>query len=135
MSTIEALASGLLQTTVQGSVAVLVVWAICRAIPRLPASAKCALWWLASAKLLVSLAVIELIGLPVIPAGLLRPAPAASPVPSGQPETLALFCGAGPCARESATDRTATQPHAASRSAAVSAATGLSSREALMLAM
>src|SRR6185436_19458423 len=35
---------------------VAVVWAVCRLLPGLPASLRCALWWLACLKVLVSLA-------------------------------------------------------------------------------
>ena len=102
MTWIDLLARGLLQTTVQGSVAVLIVWVICRAIPRLPASAKCALWWVASAKLLISLAAIEPIGLPVVPPGLLTSTPEVVSASHDRAETLRVYCGAGPCARDDA---------------------------------
>ena len=104
MTAIDVLARGLLQSTVQGSVAVLVVLAICRAFPRLPAGAKCALWWVASAKLLISLAAIEPIGLPIVPAGVLSPSPSMATY-RDQIETLRVYCGAGPCSGGDVTER------------------------------
>ena len=39
-----------------GTLFVLAVWLLCRLAPRLPAGLRCALWWLASLKLLLGLA-------------------------------------------------------------------------------
>ncbi len=58
----------------QGGLAILLVWGICRAFPRLPAGARCWLWRLAVAKLLLALLLPGAIPLP------LRPAPAEVPV-------------------------------------------------------
>lgn len=60
----------------QGGLFILAVWLLCRWAPRLPAAARCWLWWLAGAKLLVGLAWLEPLPLPLLPA-----APAAGPAP------------------------------------------------------
>jgi len=135
MTSIEVLARGLLQTTVQGSVAVLVVWAICRAIPRLPASAKCALWWVASAKLLVSIAAIEPVGLTILPPNMLTPAPVVSPLSGTQAETLRVHCGAGPCSGDGAINRTVPAAPGDTRSAGAPVSALVPAREAILAAI
>src|SRR5947207_5227302 len=57
-----------LRAAVQGSVALLVVWAACAVLPRLPAPARCGLWRLAYAKLLVALFWVTPVDLPLLPA-------------------------------------------------------------------
>jgi len=52
-----------------GAVALSVVWLVCRAWPRLPASAQCWLWRLAYLKLLLGLVRLPAVVLPVLPAG------------------------------------------------------------------
>ncbi len=135
MTAIDVLARGLLQTTVQGSVAVLIVWVICRAIPRLPASAKCALWWVASAKLLVSLATIEPIGVPVVPSGLLASTPAAMPSSLDPAESLRVYCGVGPCARDDAKERIVTPTPTVTTRAAGPVSRAITTGEVIMLAV
>jgi bla regulator protein blaR1 len=135
MTAIDVLARGLFQTTVQGSVAVLIVWVICRAIPRLPASAKCALWWVASAKLLVSLATIEPIGVPVVPSGLLASTPAAMPSLLDPAESLRVYCGVGPCARDDAKGRIVTPTPTLTTRAAGPVSRAITTGEVLMLAV
>jgi len=135
MTPIDVLARGLLQTTVQGSAAVLVVWAICRAIPRLPAGARCALWWVASAKLLVSLAAIEPVGLTILPAGLLTPPPVVSPSSGAQAETLQVHCGDGPCSHVSTIDRMVTASPGNIRSLGASLAQVSPARDAILAAI
>ena len=135
MISIEVLARGLLQTAVQGSVAVLVVWAICRAIPRLPASAKCALWWVASAKLLVSLAAIEPVGLTILPPNMLTPAPVVSPLSGTQAETLRVHCGAGPCSGDGAIDRTLPAAPGDTRSGGAPISALVPARDAILAAI
>lgn len=48
------------------------IWAVCRLVPRLPASARGWLWWLACLKLVVDLAGVAPVSLPLLPAA---PAP------------------------------------------------------------
>src|SRR5215472_9084472 len=55
----------LVQAAAMGTVFVLAVWMVCRAAPRLPAGARCALWWLASLKLVLGLAWPAPISLPL----------------------------------------------------------------------
>ena len=55
------------RASVQGALAVLAVWAVCRLFPRLPASLRCGLWWLACLKLVVGLVWATPVPLPVLP--------------------------------------------------------------------
>ncbi|HVR11332.1 MAG TPA: hypothetical protein VMW75_25030, partial [Thermoanaerobaculia bacterium] len=48
-----ALVRQLAQAALMGTLFVLAVWLLCRLAPRLPAGLRCALWWLASLKLLL----------------------------------------------------------------------------------
>src|SRR5215470_19464109 len=57
----------LAQAAALGTLFVAAVWLVCRAAPRLPAGARCALWWLASLKLVL---------------GLVWPAPISLPLPT-----------------------------------------------------
>ncbi len=59
--------SSIVRASLQGAVFVLLVWAVCRLLPRIPASVKCTLWWLATLKMLVALAWIEPPALRVLP--------------------------------------------------------------------
>lgn len=65
----------------QGALAVAAVWLLCR-VRRLPAAARCGLWWLVSLKLLVDLAGLPAVSLPLLPPAAsdgLVPAAAAPP--------------------------------------------------------
>lgn len=64
----EILATAMVRATLHGAVAIAAVWAICRLFPRIPASLRCGLWWLACLKLLVALVWVEPIPLAVLPA-------------------------------------------------------------------
>jgi beta-lactamase regulating signal transducer with metallopeptidase domain len=57
----------LLLASLEGGAVILVVWGLTRAFPGLPVAARCALWWLASLRLLVGL-VGAPIGVPLLPA-------------------------------------------------------------------
>ncbi|BDI30872.1 hypothetical protein CCAX7_29230 [Capsulimonas corticalis] len=70
-------AATMLRASVQGGALILVVWALCRFAPRIPASARCWLWWLASAKLLISLCCVGGVALPLLPGGTHAPKAAA----------------------------------------------------------
>src|SRR4028119_451268 len=70
---LESVLEALGRASLQGAAAIAVVWLVCRLFPRLPASLRCGLWWLASLKLLIALVWIEPIPLPLLPA----PEPAA----------------------------------------------------------
>lgn len=56
------------RASLHGAVAIAAVWLVCRLFPRLPASLRCGLWWLACLKLLVALVWVEPIPLAVLPA-------------------------------------------------------------------
>ena len=45
---IDTLLPRLLAASIQGTLLVTLVWALCRALPRLSAYARCWLWWLVS---------------------------------------------------------------------------------------
>ncbi len=66
-----------------GSLTAASVGIVCRCLPRLPASVRAWLWWLACAKLLLGFCVMSPISLPLLPA----PAPAAhsAPAPAAMP--------------------------------------------------
>jgi beta-lactamase regulating signal transducer with metallopeptidase domain len=64
----------LARESVSGAVLAGAVWAACRTLPALPASARAMLWWVVSLKLLVGLAWVAPVSLPVLPAGELLPA-------------------------------------------------------------
>jgi bla regulator protein BlaR1 len=81
----------LAHAALMGTLFVLAVWLLCRLAPRLPAGLRCALWWLASMKLLLGLAWLAPPTLPLLPptattaaAWLLAspPTPALPPAPS-----------------------------------------------------
>jgi bla regulator protein BlaR1 len=50
------LLDALLRASLQGALFVGAVWAVCRLLPELPASLRCALWWLACLKIVAGLA-------------------------------------------------------------------------------
>ncbi|MCY1073867.1 M56 family metallopeptidase [Archangium lansingense] len=58
----------LLQVTWQGALWALVVWAITRLLPKLPASVRTTLWWLVGLKCLVGLCMPGAVRLPLLPA-------------------------------------------------------------------
>lgn len=62
------LAALVLRASLQGALAVALVWAVCRLAPRLPAAVRCGLWWLACGRLLLALAWPSAVALPVLPA-------------------------------------------------------------------
>ena len=62
------LLDALVRASVQGALFVGAVWAVCRLFPRLPAGFRCALWWLACLKILVSFAWVSPVELPLLPA-------------------------------------------------------------------
>ncbi len=64
----EALSHNLIRASIHGAAFVLLIWIMCRLLPRIPASVKCTLWWLAALKLLVVLAWVEPVPLRVLPA-------------------------------------------------------------------
>jgi beta-lactamase regulating signal transducer with metallopeptidase domain len=63
-----ALLDALLRASLQGGLVIALVWALCRLAPRMPAGLRAGLWWLASLKLLVTLAWIQPVALPLLPA-------------------------------------------------------------------
>jgi beta-lactamase regulating signal transducer with metallopeptidase domain len=64
----EILLAAIGRASLHGAVAIAAVWTVCRLFPRLPASLRCGLWWLACLKLLVALVWVEPIPLAVLPA-------------------------------------------------------------------
>src|SRR5437879_13402609 len=67
----------------QGGVAIAMVWALCRLIPRLPGRIQCWLWRLAYLKLLVALLWAVPLELPVLP-----PQASASPLADGRRQAV-----------------------------------------------
>jgi len=100
------LASALLRASWHGGVALVAVWLLCNALPRLPAAGRCWLWRAAIAKLLLSFTVAGTVALPLLPvqvlsgkarkaqssrevAGETSPAGTASDAATAAPETAA----------------------------------------------
>jgi bla regulator protein blaR1 len=81
---LEVVFDALSGASIAGGVLALGVLALCIAIGRLPAAARCTLWWLVSLKLLVGLSSIEPVAVPILP-----PASAATSVLSA-PATATL---------------------------------------------
>jgi len=77
------------RASIAGAVVALAVWALCGAFGRLPAAARCTLWWLVSLKLLVGLVWIEPVAVPLLPGAADAPVAMSAPVvaarSSGQP--------------------------------------------------
>ncbi|RPJ57433.1 MAG: hypothetical protein EHM23_20585 [Acidobacteria bacterium] len=71
----------LVRASVQGGIFILFVWAACRLIPRLPASARCTLWWLASLKLAVAFLCVDPLPIPVLDPPPPAPVESVSAVP------------------------------------------------------
>ncbi|MCW3099679.1 MAG: hypothetical protein JWL77_5297 [Chthonomonadaceae bacterium] len=61
-------AESLLHACWQGALLVVAIAILCRALTRLPAGARCALWWLACLKLLLGLVWIPPVAVPLLPA-------------------------------------------------------------------
>jgi beta-lactamase regulating signal transducer with metallopeptidase domain len=57
----------LLRASIDGAIAVALVWLLCRAIPRLTGATRAWLWWLAAAKFVVALVWTAPIPLPLLP--------------------------------------------------------------------
>ncbi len=70
----DVLLPRLLAASVQSTILVAVVWALCRLVPRLSAATRCWLWWLVALQLLVGLAWSSPMGLPLLPAETVQPA-------------------------------------------------------------
>lgn len=89
--------AALVRASIGGAVAVAVVWAIGRLLPRLSPAVRATLWWLATAKCLVSLVWISPLELPVLPAATLKVAQvsgasaAVDPSASGPSSTPAAW--------------------------------------------
>nr|WP_305068938.1 M56 family metallopeptidase [Luteimonas sp. XNQY3] len=64
----------LLAASVQSTILVAVVWALCRLLPRLSAATRCWLWWLVALQLLVGLVWSSPLALPLLPAETVQPA-------------------------------------------------------------
>lgn len=69
----EILLPRLLAATVQSTLFVVVVWALCRALPRLSAAARAGLWWLVALQLVVGVVWCSPLTLPLLPAEVVQP--------------------------------------------------------------
>ncbi|WP_224246885.1 M56 family metallopeptidase [Hyalangium gracile] len=90
-----SLMEGLWRASWQGALCAALVWALTRAVPRMPPSLRAGLWWLVSLKFVLSLGVLSPVALPLLPA----PAPAplevgAAPLPEGEPVSWVSLGGA-----------------------------------------
>ena len=73
----EILLPRLLAATVQSTLLVVLVWALCRALPRLSAAARASLWWLVALQLVLGLAWSSPLALPLLPAEVVQQVQAA----------------------------------------------------------
>ena len=73
----EILLPRLLAASVQSTLFVAVVWALCRSLPRLSASARAGLWWLVALQLVIGVLWSSPLALPLLPAEVVEQASAA----------------------------------------------------------
>jgi len=73
----------LLIGSLQGAVVIALVWLVCRLVPRMPAAAQAALWWLAALKL-----VLVFTPVPGLPVALLPATVSADAISRGTPEAV-----------------------------------------------
>ncbi|MEO8366205.1 MAG: M56 family metallopeptidase [Pseudoxanthomonas sp.] len=73
----EILLPRLLAASVQATLFVVVVWALCKSLPRLSASARAGLWWLVALQLVVGVLWSSPLALPLLPAEVLQQVRAA----------------------------------------------------------
>lgn len=83
----EILLPRLLAASAQSVLLVAVVWALCRLLPRLPATARCWLWWLVALQLVVGVLWSSPLALPLLPADLAGAAALAPISPPAPPAT------------------------------------------------
>jgi TonB family protein len=93
---ITSLLERLLATSVQTALLAAVVWALCRALPRLSPATQCWLWWLVALQVLVGLCVdpLQLPWLPQAPAAIAVASPTDLILP-GAGDAAALPAGGG----------------------------------------
>ena len=72
-SLIETWNESLLRACWQGALLIAAIAILCRAVTRLPANARCALWWLACLKLLLGLVPFTPVAVPLTTRGRLLP--------------------------------------------------------------
>ena len=84
----EILLPRLLAATVQSTLFVIVVWALCKSLPRLSAAARAGLWWLVALQLVVGVVWSSPLALPLLPAELVQQVQVApvhvAPLPATQ---------------------------------------------------
>ena len=73
----EILLPRLLAATMQSTLFVIVVWALCKSLPRLSAAARAGLWWLVALQLVVGLFWSSPLALPLLPAEVVEQVQAA----------------------------------------------------------
>ncbi|MDR6841474.1 M56 family metallopeptidase [Pseudoxanthomonas sacheonensis] len=73
----EILLPRLLAASVQSTLFVVVVWTLCKSLPRLSASARAGLWWLVALQLVVGVLWSSPLALPLLPAEVMEQASAA----------------------------------------------------------
>ncbi|SDF89024.1 M56 family metallopeptidase [Dyella sp. 333MFSha] len=81
----DTLLSRLVHASVQAVLLAGVVYAVCRLVPTMSASAKATLWWLLGAQLIAGIVSPTLLGLPLLPAATIAP---VEPVTTIAPLTL-----------------------------------------------
>ena len=99
LPSLDVVFHALARASVEGGLFVLATWIITRAIPRMPAGARATLWWIASARFVVSLAGIAPLGVPVTlpaPLAIAATAPADAALSASRGPSTPLRSSAGP---------------------------------------
>jgi bla regulator protein blaR1 len=86
----------LVAASIQGAIAIALVWFVCRYARALPASARALLWWLASLKLIVALLPLPSFTVPVLPSSPVLAPGASIARPAAVTAAPALSLPAGP---------------------------------------
>ncbi|HEX8700126.1 MAG TPA: M56 family metallopeptidase [Myxococcaceae bacterium] len=85
---------GLWRASWQGALWAGLVWALTRALPRMPSALRAALWWLVCLKFVLSLGGIEPIALPLLPAPASASVEAVAGAPSVEPSLTVVTVAA-----------------------------------------
>jgi bla regulator protein blaR1 len=72
-TSLEVMFDALAGASIAGAVVAVGVWALSAAIGRLPAAARCTLWWLVALKLLIGLTPIQPVAVPILPPAIAAP--------------------------------------------------------------
>jgi bla regulator protein BlaR1 len=97
----------LLRVTISGGLAVLVLWMLCRALPRLSPATRAVIWWCAAAKFLLSLFLVVPVEIPAEP----RLLHSFALIVEGPGPQISADLPSGTAAHDLAASETEPQPH------------------------